>query len=127
MNYINFSAFELPPIKDAAGNVLSPFGNAPRNPGRTPAFYESDLDLNKRFNSAGRRLKMEFRTEVYNLFNHTNLYLPGTISGSQGTTPQPARWRPCQLSTITGSPTGGGQISSTFEPRILQFGLKILY
>ena len=29
---------------------------------------------------------MEFRTEVYNLFNHTNLYLPGTISGSQGTT-----------------------------------------
>jgi len=25
------------------------------------------------------------------------------------------------------NPTGGGLISSTFEPRIIQFGLKIIY
>jgi hypothetical protein len=31
------------------------------------------------------------------------------------------------VSTITGNPTGGGQITSTFEPRIFQFGLKIIY
>jgi hypothetical protein len=32
------------------------------------------------------------------------------------------------LSAITGgAPTSGGQISSTFEPRIAQFALKILY
>ena len=49
VNYINFNAFVLPPIKDAAGNVLSPFGNASRNPGRTPAFYQTDLALNKKF------------------------------------------------------------------------------
>ncbi|MGA8741911.1 MAG: TonB-dependent receptor [Terracidiphilus sp.] len=128
VNYINFSAFEMPPIKDAAGNVLSPFGNAPRNPGRTPAFYESDLDLNKRFTLPGERLKMEFRTEVYNLFNHTNLYLPGTISGSQGTTSATANvGGSVPVSTITGNPTGGGQITSTFEPRIFQFGLKVIY
>ncbi len=128
VNYINFSAFEMPPIKDVAGNVLSPFGNAPRNPGRTPAFYESDLDLNKRFTLPGERLKMEFRTEVYNLFNHTNLYLPGTISGSQGTTSATAGvGGSVPVSTITGNPTGGGQITSTFEPRIFQFGLKVIY
>ncbi|MGA7242307.1 MAG: TonB-dependent receptor, partial [Terracidiphilus sp.] len=128
VNYINFSAFEMPPIRDAAGNVLSPFGNAPRNPGRTPAFYESDLDLNKRFTLPGERLKMEFRTEVYNLFNHTNLYLPGTISGSQGTTSATAGvGGSVPVSTITGNPTGGGQITSTFEPRIFQFGLKVIY
>ncbi len=128
VNYINFSAFELPPIKDAAGNVLSPFGNAPRNPGRTPAFYESDLDLNKKFNLPGDRLKMEFRTEIYNLFNHTNLYLPGTISGSQGTTSATAGvGGSVPVSTITGNPTGGGQITSTFEPRIFQFALKVIY
>jgi hypothetical protein len=118
----------LPPIKDAAGNVLSPFGNAPRNPGRTPAFYESDLDLNKKFNLPGDRLKMEFRTEIYNLFNHTNLYLPGTISGSQGTTSATAGvGGSVPVSTITGNPTGGGQITSTFEPRIFQFALKVIY
>jgi hypothetical protein len=128
VNYINYSAFVMPPIKDASGNVLSPFGTAPRNPGRTPAFYETDLALNKRFNLPGDRLKMEFRTEIYNLFNHTNLYLPGTISGSQGTTTATASVGGLvPVSTITGNPTGGGQITSTFEPRIFQFALKVIY
>jgi len=27
----------------------------------------------------------------------------------------------------TGTPTTGGTITSTFEPRIIQFGVKILY
>jgi hypothetical protein len=40
VNYINLNAFRDPPIKDAAGNYLSPFGNASRNPGRTPPFNE---------------------------------------------------------------------------------------
>jgi hypothetical protein len=131
VNYINFAAFVIPPVKDAANNVLSPFGNASRNPGRTPPFNETDLDLNKRFNTPIESLKIEFRAEAYNVFNHTNLYLPGTISGSQGTittgtvlstgaTPTPGQ-------IVGGVPNGGGQITSTFEPRILQFALKIIY
>ena len=110
VNYINFNAFVLPAIKGPSGNVLSPFGNASRNPGRTPAFYQTDLALNKKFSTPVESLKVEFRTEFYNIFNHTNLYLPGTISGTQGA-----------------SPNGGGQITSTFEPRIIQFGLKVIY
>jgi hypothetical protein len=32
------------------------------------------------------------------------------------------------LGNITGGvPNGGGQITSTFEPRIIQFGLKLIY
>ena len=110
VNYINFNAFVLPAIKGPSGNVLSPFGNASRNPGRTPAFYQTDLALNKKFSTPVESLKVEFRTEFYNIFNHTNLYLPGTISGTQGAIPN-----------------GGGQITSTFEPRIVQFGLKVIY
>ena len=119
----------LPPIKDAAGNVLSPFGNASRNPGRTPAFYQTDLSLNKKFSTPIDGLKVEFRTEFYNVFNHTNLYLPGTISGTQGTTTQTVgTGGSVALGNIVGGvPNGGGQISSTFEPRIIQFGLKVLY
>jgi hypothetical protein len=30
------------------------------------------------------------------------------------------------VSAVTGT-VGGGQITSTFEPRIIQFGLKIIY
>ncbi|HEY1648851.1 MAG TPA: TonB-dependent receptor [Terracidiphilus sp.] len=129
VNYINYSAFVLPPIKDSAGNYLSPFGNASRNPGRTPPFNETDLDLNKKFNTPIEGLKVEFRAEAYNVFNHTNLYLPGTISGTQGTTGQTlGTGANPPISAITGGvPTSGGQITSTFEPRILQFGLKVIY
>ncbi len=129
VNYINFAAFVLPPVKDAAGNALSPFGNASRNPARTPSFYETDLDVNKKFNTPLESLKIEFRAEAYNVFNHTNMYLPNTISGTQGTTTSTLGVGVTPgLSAINGGvPSSGGQISSTFEPRILQFGLKILY
>jgi hypothetical protein len=110
VNYINYAAFTLPAIKNAAGTVLSPFGDASRNPGRTPAFNESDFALNKRFATPIERAKVEFRAEFYNLLNHTNYYLPSTISGTQGA-----------------APTAGGQITSTFTPRVIQFGLKVLY
>jgi hypothetical protein len=48
---------------------------------------------------------------MYNAFNHTNLYLPASGLGG----------------TLGGQPSSGGSITSTFEPRIIQFGLKILY
>jgi hypothetical protein len=133
VNYINLNAFVLPPIKDAAGNVLSPFGNASRNPGRTPAFYQTDLALNKKFATPIESLKVEFRTEFYNIFNHTNLYLPGGISLSQGTTSAIAGvGGTVPVSSITApsvvnGTTPTGQVTSTFEPRILQFGLKVIY
>jgi len=129
VNYVNLKAFILPPTKDGAGNLLSPFGNASRNPGRSPAFYETDLALNKTFITPIQGLKVEFRTEFYNLFNHTNLYLPGTISGTLGTTAQTLGVGavPPESAITGGVPSGGGQVTSTFEPRIVQFGLKILY
>jgi hypothetical protein len=128
VNYINPNAFVDPPIKDAAGNVLSPFGNASRNPGRTPEFYQTDLALNKRFSTPVESLKVEFRTEFYNIFNHTNYYLPGTITASQGTTTATVgTGGTVPVSSITAAASTGGQITSTFTPRIVQFGLKIIY
>jgi hypothetical protein len=116
IQYVNLAAFTLPATKDGSGNLISPFGNAPRNPGRTPNFYETDLDLNKRFSTPVDRMQVELRTELYNVFNHTNLYLPA--SGLGGT-----------LSTASSinNPTTGGTVTGTFEPRIIQFGLKIIY
>jgi hypothetical protein len=136
VNYVNYNAFVLPPIKDAAGNLLSPFGTASRNPGRTPAFYQTDLSLNKKFSTPLQGLKVEFRAEFYNIFNHTNLYLPNTIGGTQATLPAGSNYgvggsAPLaaiqSVSATNGVPTSGGQITSTFEPRIIQFGVKILY
>jgi len=131
VNYINFAAFVEPPAQDANKNYLSPFGNASRNPGRTPPFNETDLDLNKRFNLPVESMKLEFRAEAYNVVNHTNFYLPGTINNNQGTIANGAVLSPGATPTLSeisgGNPTGGGQITSTFEPRILQLALKLIY
>ncbi len=110
IQYLNPAAFALP-ATTVGGVIQSPFGNLARNAFRNPAFYQTDLSLNKRFATPVEGLKVEFRTEAYNILNHTNLYLPsGALSGTTG-----------------GNATGGGLITSTFEPRIIQFGLKILY
>ncbi len=113
IQYVNQAAFALPATGTAAA-PLSPFGNASRNPLRTPAFYQTDLALNKKFSTPVEGLKVEFRTEFYNILNHTNLYLPSSIGG----TPAAATQTPA---------SSGGVISSTYEPRVIQFGVKILY
>src|SRR5271170_5534435 len=130
VQYINYAAFVLPPTKDAAGNLLSPFGNASRNPGRTPAFYQTDLALNKKFSLPVETMKLEFRTEFYNLFNHTNYYLPSSgLGGTLGTTTSTfAPGATVPVSSITGgTPSSNGIVTSTFEPRIIQFGLKLTF
>jgi hypothetical protein len=138
VNYINPNAIVLPPIKDGAGNVLSPFGNLSRNPARTPQFNQADLALNKSFTTPIESLKVQFRTEFYNILNHTNYFLPGAgtgnvggvISGTQGTTTGTfGTGGTVPLGNITGGTLGAntGQITSTFTPRIIQFGLKIIY
>jgi hypothetical protein len=121
VQYVNLSALTLP--STYVGNVTangpsSPFGTLPKNFGRTMPFYETDLDFNKRFSALNDKIKVEFRSELYNIFNHTNLYLPGgsgggTVSGTMNNAATPG-----------GS---GGTITGTFEPRIVQFGLKIIY
>jgi hypothetical protein len=128
VNYINPNAFVLPPIKDGAGNYLSPVGTASRNPGRGQAFYQTDIALNKKFSTPIESLKVEFRTEFYNVFNQTNFTIPGAISASQGTTTAIAGvGGSVPVSSVTASPSTNGQITSTLTPRVIQFGLKILY
>ncbi len=122
VQYVNYAALQLPPTKNAAGVYVAPFGNLSRNPGRTPEFNELDLDVNKRFSTPVERLKIEFRTELYNLFNHTNFYLPS--SGLSGTLQSYTAGAP---TPNTGTPSGGGIISSTFTPRVVQFALKLIY
>jgi hypothetical protein len=111
IQYVNYAALSLPATRSASGALLSPFGDLSRNPGRTPAYYTTDFALNKNFDTPLEGLKVQFRTELYNAFNHTNLYLPASGLGG----------------TLGAAPSSGGSITSTFEPRIIQFGLKVIY
>ena len=53
------------------------FGNVPRNFLRGPNFRQFDIVLNKRIRFS-ESTNLEFRTEIFNIFNHTNFDIPGS-------------------------------------------------
>jgi hypothetical protein len=81
-----------------------PFGNASRNSVRGPMFWQFDLAASKRFDLGGPA-RFEFRFEAFNLLNRTNFRAP---NGSR-------------------SAAGFGTITSTYDPRQLQLGFKLLW
>jgi len=94
--WFNTSAFVFPP--------QGTFGNAGRNILDGPGFQSVNASLSKN-TSLSERFNLQFRAEVFNLFNHPNLNLPDNFLGS---------------------PTFGS-ITSARDPRHIQFGLKLLF
>jgi outer membrane receptor protein involved in Fe transport len=68
-NLINPAAFSIP----GPGQ----FGDVPRNALRGPGFNQFDLIFNKRF-ALTESTNIEFRTEIFNIFNKTNFAVPST-------------------------------------------------
>jgi len=99
-----------------AGAFIQPlpgtYGNAGRNILQSPALVETDLSLTKVFSFADR-LKLQFRSEFFNIFNHTNFNAPN----------------PVVYASATGgpSPTAGVISSTTTTSRQVQLGLKLLW
>jgi hypothetical protein len=102
--YFNPSAFIQP--------LPGTYGNVGRNILQAPGLTETDLSLTKVF-SFSERLHLQFRTEVFNLFNHTNFNAPN----------------PVVYAAATGgpSPTAGFITATTTTSRQIQFGLKLLW
>lgn len=94
--WFNTAAFAFPPP--------GTFGNAGRNILEGPGFQNVNASLVKNTNLT-ERVNLQFRAEVFNLFNHPNFNLPDNFLGS---------------------PTFG-KISSARDPRHLQFGVKLLF
>jgi hypothetical protein len=82
------------------------FGNAPRylDSVRAPGLQQFDIGIQKWF-SWREILRLQFRGEMFNAFNRANFYAPNAIFGA------PAF----------------GQISATYPPRDVQFGLKLYW
>jgi len=80
------------------------FGNAGRNLLDGPGFAGWNVSMVKTIQPS-EGLNTEFRLEVFNLLNRSNLDLPDSFLGS---------------------PTFG-QVLSAGDPRRLQFGLKLLF
>ncbi len=81
-----------------------PFGNAPRNSVRGPNYWTFDFALMKQVALAGAA-RLQLRLEAFNLFNRVNYTAP---NGNR-------------------SQAAFGTITSTYDPRQMQLGVKVLW
>jgi hypothetical protein len=94
--WFNTSAFALP--------APHTFGSAPRNSVIGPGFANVDLAIAKTWGLA-RDSQLEFRWEIFNVFNRTNFDIPNRIFGTPNF----------------------GRIFSAKSPREMQFGLRLMF
>jgi hypothetical protein len=97
LTYFAGYTFTTPPVNN-------PFGNLGRNALRGPNFEQWDLGINKNFRIT-EGIHLQFRSEFFNVLNHTNFLPPNQQFGS----------------------AAFGTITSTFPPRQVQFALKLLF
>ena len=85
-------------------NPLGTLGNAGHNSLRGPGFFDIDMAISRSFKLT-ERLTFDVRGEAFNLFNHPNFMAPNaTISSSSF-----------------------GQITTAYDPRILQAAMKLIF
>jgi hypothetical protein len=87
-------------------------GNANRAPLYGPRFVNTDLSLIKHFLLPYEGMRLDFRTEIFNLFNHAQFFLPGDSTGMQN---------------LSSSSSFGKVTQTVNNPRLIQFALKLTF
>jgi Carboxypeptidase regulatory-like domain/TonB dependent receptor/TonB-dependent Receptor Plug Domain len=100
-----FKSSEIPGSGAPSACPEATYGTFGRNSFYGPKHVNMDLALEKA-TSLSERSKLIFRVEAFNVFNHTEFRPPSSTSFASGTF---------------------GQISRTYDPRILQLALKLTF
>ena len=77
-NWVNAAAFALPPVDPVTGALLR-YGNAGNGVIRSPHVWQVDLALEKE-TKLTERFGLQFGAQVFNIFNHTQLADPHSLS-----------------------------------------------
>ena len=108
--FFDASCFQRPTTRGEIGNVS-------RNMLRLPGVFNSDLALFKSVR-LGEKVRMQFRWETYNLFNHTNF---SNLDGSLTFTLNAATGQVTQTNARFGQPI------SARSPRVMQGSLRLSF
>lgn len=102
-----------------ANPALATYGSVPRNFLRGPGYFNVDMSLSKT-TALTERIKLEIRADFFNIFNRVNFTNPGVTNNGDG--------------TFSGGAVGTninddqfGQITSTYDPRIIQLAARITF
>jgi hypothetical protein len=112
INYMNISAFSLP----AQGTI----GSTSKGEFRGPKYVNLDLGLSKEAPLFTERVRVQFKAEFFNVFNHNNYYNPGLSSTDTSGNGIVAKG-------VNLSATGAGAVRAGYDPRIGQLALKVLF
>ena len=95
-----------------------------RNTIRGPGFWNFDLGILKQFN-INERVKVQFRAEFFNAFNHPNFENPRNATEGSPTVTNALFGQTC---CITSAVPSSSSIIATGEPnRVIQFALKLQF
>ncbi|HEU5237209.1 MAG TPA: hypothetical protein VFU37_08720, partial [Pyrinomonadaceae bacterium] len=103
--WFNTAAFAQNPVVTGVATD----GNSPRNFLYGPGYWTVDLGLSRDFNLT-ERVRLRFRAEATNAFNHVNLGQPGASVPANGSTS-----------------ASFGVITSAGSMRKMQFGLRLTF
>ncbi|HVW83662.1 MAG TPA: hypothetical protein VHB50_03240, partial [Bryobacteraceae bacterium] len=98
-------------------NAIGTYGNLGRNALRGPGGFFFDTSLSRIFRMT-ERLQLEARAEAFNILNHTDFV--GAISPAGSVTSYTTMNTALNASTF-------GKVQAAFDPRILQFALKLRF
>jgi len=102
-----------------ADPTLATYGTLPRNFFRGPGYLNVDMSFSKT-TSITERVKIEFRAEFFNIFNHPNFTNPGIINNASGALTSGAGGNNVNSGQF-------GQITSTYDPRIIQSAARFTF
>ncbi len=110
--WINPAAFALVP------SVSSAYGNVPRNIARGPGLWQADLGASKLI-PMGERVQMQFRGEIFNLFNRAQYGLP--LADISNFAQNASNAFGVIVNTVNAGPVGTG------TSRQAQFALRLIF
>jgi hypothetical protein len=102
--WFNTAAFSCTATTNGGYVVPGSWGNAGRNTLRGPHYINADAGISKNF-PIHESVNLTFRSEAFNLFNHTNFYIPNNDENA----------------------ANFGVIRSANTPRIMQFALRLAF
>jgi hypothetical protein len=114
VQYLNQAAFALAP--------LGTFGNLSRNAINGPDNINLDVSLSRQFKIT-ERFSLQARADAFNMLNHTNF--AGAISPAGTVSSYPTFSSGTNNNRLNAGTFG--RIPSAFDPRIMQFALKLFF
>ena len=100
-------------------NPIGKYADAGRNAVRGLGFFDVDVSLSRIFKMT-ERCSLQARAEAFNVLNHTNFVGQFAPAG------QPAGATFGIASQIL-SASNFGQLTGAYDPRILQFAMKVIF